>query len=273
MSCTRVRNGEVWNSLQNYMWKIKDESLLTAVEERDLAVAIAGGDTHARARLIRANLRLVVKVARDFVGRGLVLDDLVGEGNLGLIRAAEKFQPQFGTRFSTYACHWINESIRHALINTTGTIRVPTHVVRLLTKWGRAERALRHKRGDTPSFDEVASVLSLSEAQKTLVAQGRQAVRFTPAENVTLETGRRARGASWNLRDPSPDADDERCNLLQRIQRLAKRERTTLELRYGLEGDGPLTLKEIGIRMGVTRECVRKTQLRAIRKLGDDLMD
>ena len=271
MSCTRVRNIEVRSSLQNYMLEINEESLLDATDEKDLSVAIAAGDTHARARLIRANLRLVVTIARDFVGMGLALEDLIGEGNLGLIRAAEKFQSRFGTRFSTYAYHWINQSIRHALINTTSTIRVPTHVMRLLTRWRRAERALGHEQGVTPSFDEVASVLSLSEAQKTLVAQGRQAVRFTLPGKVTPETGRSSWEASSNPIDPSAEVDDNRGTLSERMQRLAKQECTVLELRYGLEGDGPLTLKEIGRRLGVTRECVRKTQIRAIRKLASDL--
>src|SRR6185312_16527114 len=107
-----------------------------------LAEAIARGDRDARTRMIRANLRLVVKIARDYVGRGLVLDDLIGEGNLGLIRAAEEYNPSFGTRFSTYASYWIKQAIRHALTNTTATIRLPAHMVGLLSKWRKAERAL-----------------------------------------------------------------------------------------------------------------------------------
>ena len=97
--------------------------------------------------MIQANLRLVVKIARDYLGRGMILEDLIGEGNLGLIRAAEEFQPRFGTRFSTYAAYWIKQSIRHALINTTSTIRLPAHMVGLLTKWRRAERALASRAG------------------------------------------------------------------------------------------------------------------------------
>ena len=115
---------------------------MSAVEECELADAIARGDKDARTRMIQANLRLVVKIARDYVGRGMALDDLIGEGNLGLIRATEEFQPRFGTRFSTYASYWIKQSIRHALINTSTTIRLPAHMIGLLTKWRRAERTL-----------------------------------------------------------------------------------------------------------------------------------
>ncbi len=121
--------------------------------------------------MIQANLRLVVKIAQDYVGRGIALDDLIGEGNLGLIRAAEEFDPRFGVRFSTYASYWIKQAIRHALINTTAAIRLPAHMVGLLTKWRRAEQALCRQAGRAPSFDEIASFLGLSEAQKVLVAR------------------------------------------------------------------------------------------------------
>ena len=145
--------------------------MLTAAEECELAEAIARGDRDARTRMIEANLRLVVKIARDYVGRGIALDDLIGEGNLGLIRAAEEFDPRFGTRFSTYASYWIKQAIRHALINTTSTIRLPAHMVGLLTKWRRAERSLCRELRRTPTFEEIAASLGLSETQKTLVAQ------------------------------------------------------------------------------------------------------
>ena len=115
---------------------------LSHKEECRLAELIAKGNLDARNEMVQANLPLVVRIARDFAGRGLPLDDLIGEGNLGLIRAAEDFQPRFGTRFSTYASYWIKQSIRHALINTTSTIRLPAHMVGWLTKWRRAERAL-----------------------------------------------------------------------------------------------------------------------------------
>ena len=156
MNGNRVNNASAANSLQVYLKEIREESLLSAVEECELADAIARGDKDARTRMIQANLRLVVKIARDYVGRGMALDDLIGEGNLGLIRATEEFEPCYGTRFSTYASYWIKQSIRHALINTSTTIRLPAHMIGLLTKWRRAERVLCRQLGRGPSFNEVA---------------------------------------------------------------------------------------------------------------------
>jgi RNA polymerase primary sigma factor len=258
------------NCLQVYLRDIKDETLLSAAEECALAEAIARGDRNARTRMIQANLRLVVKIAREYVGRGMVFEDLVGEGNLGLIRAAEEFEPRFGTRFSTYASYWIKQSIRQALVNTTPTIRLPAHMVGLLTKWRRAERALCRDQGHTPSFSDVATLLGLSETQKSLVASACR------ARQVKLESALAAEPGQWSpieTRDQyePPDAmleaDDERLALLRSLERLDARERTILSLRYGLDGETPLTLKEIGRRLGVTREWVRKIEVRAVRKL------
>ena len=146
------------------------------------------GTVEARSRMIQANLRLVVKIARDFVGRGIVFDDdLIGEGNLGLIRAAEEFDPRFKTRFSTYASYWIKQAIRHALINTTSTIRLPAHMVGLLTKWRRAARSLYREEGRAPTFDEDASVLGLSDTQKSLVSKAVQARQLKLESGITAE--------------------------------------------------------------------------------------
>src|SRR3954469_5006615 len=170
-------------TLNLYLSAIKDDPLLSAGEERELAEAIARGDRDARALMIQANLRLVVKIARDYLGRGLVLDALFGEGILGLIRAAEEFDPRFGTRFSTYASYWIKQAIRHALINTAATIRLPAHMVNLLTKWRRAERALTRELGCTPTTDQVAVALGLTDTQRILVEKARR------ARQLRLESG------------------------------------------------------------------------------------
>jgi RNA polymerase primary sigma factor len=272
MHQTRTKIAGEPNSLQVYLREIKDESLLTAAEERVLADGIARGDRDARTRMIQANLRLVVKIAREYVGRGMGFEDLIGEGNLGLIRAAEDFQPRFGTRFSTYASYWIKQSIRHALINTTSTIRLPAHMVGLLTKWRRAERALSRDQGHAPSFTDVATVLGLSETQKLLVACACRARQVKLESTLAPEAGEWSPVEQWDHYEP-PDAmleaDDERLTLKRRMERLEPRERTILNLRYGLGGETPQTLKEIGRRLGVTREWVRKIELRAVRKLED----
>jgi len=259
-------------SLNTYLREIRDDSLLSATEERSLAEAIAAGDRDARTRMIQANLRLVVKIAREYGGRGMLLDDLIGEGNLGLIRAAEEYDPAFGTRFSTYASYWIKQAIRHALINTNSTIRLPAHMVGLLTKWRRAERALTKELGCLPTTDQVSELLGLTESQKQLVEKARR------ARQLRLESGGGDDGGAWSPDESAaereaPDAvleaDDERQNLLRRLERLDARERAILALRFGLEGELPLTLKEVGKRLGVTREWVRKIEIRAVRKLDD----
>jgi RNA polymerase primary sigma factor len=270
MSGIRAKNGGVANPLQIYFREIKEESLLTAAEECALAEAIARGDCDARTRMIQANLRLVVRIARDYIGRGMVFEDLIGEGNLGLIRAAEEFEPRFGTRFSTYASYWIKQAIRHALINTTATIRLPAHMVGLLTKWRRAERALSREHGSRPSSGEVSSFLGLSETQKSLVAKAHQARHIKLEGSLDAEAGRPSPEEPkdrYEAPDAVMEADDEWQTIVRRMERLDERERTILALRYGLEGELPLTLKEIGRRLGVTREWVRKIELRAVRKL------
>jgi RNA polymerase primary sigma factor len=272
MNCNPVKNTSAANSLQVYLKEIREESLLSAAEECELADAIARGDKDARTRMIQANLRLVVKIARDYVGRGMALDDLIGEGNLGLIRATKEFEPRYGTRFSTYASYWIKQSIRHALINTSATIRLPAHMIGLLTKWRRAERVLCRQLGRGASFNEVADALGLTEAQKMLVAKAHQARQLKLENNITAP----ARGLSWGSADHNTpteamlEANDEWRILLDRLGRLEPRERSVLVLRYGLEGESALTLKEIGRRLGVTREWVRKIEIRAVRKLHNE---
>ena len=256
--------------LDIYLGEIQGGALLAASEEADLAAAIAAGDKSARTRMIQANLRLVVRIARDYVGRGLTLDDLIGEGNLGLIRAAEEYDPDFGTRFSTYASYWIKQAIRHALTNTTATIRLPSHMVNLLSKWRRAERALSRELDLAPTEEQIAVQLGLTDAQLELVRRAKLAGR------LQLESGFAVEGHAWSPDDAADDrevpgaaleADDDRRLLLRRLERLDDRERMVVSLRYGLEGNAPLTLKEVGRRLGVTREWVRKIEMRAVRKL------
>ncbi len=245
---------------------------LSREEEYELAAAIAEGDREARNRMIEANLGLVCKIASEFRRGGLSLDDLIGEGNLGLIRAVDKFDPRFGTRFSTYAVYWIKQSIRLALMNKARTIRVPVHMVKLLTKWRRAERARTRELGRSPSFDEIASYLGLSEKHQSFVAKA------CHARKLELECDRGSKATNW-LSDTVVDrhrsglatveADEERAVLAQRLAHLDDHERTVLALRYGLGGE-PLTLNEIGRRLGLCREWVSKIERRSLRKLAGD---
>jgi RNA polymerase primary sigma factor len=242
---------------------------LSREEEGELAIRAAAGDRGARDRLVQANLGLVVTIARRFLGRGLDLDDLVGEGNIGLIRAAAEFDPSFGARFSTYAGCWISQAIREALIQTASTIRVPEGMVGLLKKWRRAEWALGRELGREPSFDEVASELGLREPRRTHVARALEAGRLRPGGRS--EDGAVA-GLLAELTDGHPvherlEAEEERAVAWRLMGRLEARERHILMLRFGLDGEAQ-TLEQIGRRLGVTRERVRQLEAHALRKLG-----
>jgi RNA polymerase primary sigma factor len=255
--------------LDPYLREIQVDSLLTAEEERALAHAIRRGDSGARNRLIRCNLRLVVKIARDYLGRGLTLEDLVGEGNLGLIRATEEFDPAFGTRFSTYAGYWIRQAIRHALLNTTSTIRLPAHMVGLLTRWRRAEQALTRVLGYPPDPSRIADELGLSAVQRELVDRALRARRLCHEGGVEGAWSAHEVTDAHDGPEAPIEASEDRAQLLRRMARLEPREKTILTLRFGLGGQAPMTLKDVGRRLGVTREWVRKIELRAIRKLDD----
>jgi len=272
MNCT-ISDPCFSSPYDNYLKEIKEDTLLSATEEKELAEAIARGDHDAKNRMIRSNLRLVVKIAREYVGRGLALDDLIGEGNLGLIRAVQEYDPRFGTRFSTYASYWIKQAIRHALINTTATIRLPAHMIGLMTKWRRVERSLSRQQGFPPSADQVAKQLGLSETQKSLIAKAKR------ASHLKLESAFSDESHDWssNTSDDSQESPDsaieveeEHRQLSGKLDRLDDRERAIINQRFGLDGQMPLTLKEVGKRLGVTREWVRKIEIRALMKLNDD---
>jgi RNA polymerase primary sigma factor len=199
-------------------------------------------------------------------GRGLERADLAGEGNLGLIRAAEDFDPRFGVRFSTYAAHWIKQAIRHALTNTTATIRLPAHVVTLLSKWRKAERSLSRELGQAPTFEQVAMTLGLTDAQRRLVGHALR-TRWVQGEGAgDDQAGDGQSGPDASL-ERAETADDLRARMAARLD---AREREIITLRFGLEGGEPLTLKEVGRRLGFTREWVRKIEGHAIGKLRVD---
>ncbi|QEH39322.1 RNA polymerase sigma factor SigA (plasmid) [Aquisphaera giovannonii] len=255
---------------RTYSRDMSRHDILPAEEERRLAEAAAAGDRDARARLIGANLRLVAKIAARFRGRGMDYDDLICEGNLGLTRAADRFDPGRGYRFTTYAKHWILEAIRSALRDATPTIRLPSHVYVLVSKWRRAERCLCRELGRMPSSGEVAGHLGLSEAQKEMVEKANRAGR------LRLEGALSDGGEGWSLDEAVDDSEapgcdleraDERAEVLRRIGLLEDCERAVVTLRYGLEGEAPRTLAEVGRRLGITSEWARKIEQRAVRKL------
>src|SRR5579871_6492117 len=166
--------------LETYLREINDTPLLSAQEERDLAYRIEDGDSEARDHLVRANLRLVVNIARGYAGKGLGLEDLIEEGNLGLLRAVEGFDPAMNTRFSTYASYWIKQSIKRAIINTAKTIRLPAYMEELLKKWRRASAQLQDELGRTPTQEEIAASLDLSKKKLNIIQKAIRIYNATP---------------------------------------------------------------------------------------------
>lgn len=266
----------VQTPLETYLREINETRLLTADEEKELAVAIGNGDLAARDRMVRANLRLVVNIARGYAGKGLGLQDLIEEGNLGLLRAVEGFDPAVGTRFSTYASYWIKQSIKRALINTGKTIRIPAYMVELLSKWRRATARLTEELDRTPTPEEIARVLGLPKKKLPII---KKAIKIY---NATPQTDQADSG--WTLGDMVMDENqlspDERMvesdslrHVLKMLERMDEREATILRLRFGLGGVEPRTLKEIGEQLGLTRERVRQIETEALAKMAASLDD
>ena len=271
---TRSRSAQ--SPLETYLREINETALLSAAEELELAEQIGAGDVHARDRMVRANLRLGVNIARGYTGKGLGLQDLIEEGNLGLLRAVEGFDPTVVTRFSTYASYWIKQSIKRALINSAKTIRIPAYMVELLSKWRRASARLSEVRGRTPTNEEVARVLGLPKKKLPII---RKAIRIS---NSTPQSDQSDSG--WSLGEMVMDerlkAPDEEMldhdilrHAMELLGDLEEREATVLKLRFGLGGVDPKTLKEIGAELGLTRERVRQIETEALRRLADGLTD
>ncbi len=270
----RKSSSSVQSPLETYLREINETALLTADDEHDLAVAIGHGDIQARDRMVRANLRLVVNIARGYTGKGLGLQDLIEEGNLGLLRAVEGFDPAVGTRFSTYASYWIKQSIKRALINSAKTIRIPAYMVELLSKWRRASTRLTEELGRTPTPEETARVLGLPKKKLPII---KKAIRIY---NLTPQTDQADSG--WSLgemimddRTRSPEEEmvenDNLAHVMGQLEIMDPREATVLRMRFGLEDHEPRTLKEIGETLGLTRERVRQIETEALAKLADSL--
>src|SRR3989475_2066507 len=184
----RQRSDAVQSPLETYLREINETALLNADEEKSLAYRIADGDNMARERMVRANLRLVVNIARSYTGKGLALQDLIEEGNLGLLRAVQGFDPTMNTRFSTYASYWIKQSIKRALVNTAKTIRIPAYMVELLAKWRRATTRLQDELGRPPTQEEVARSLELPRKKLNIIKKAIRVYNSAP-QTDQAETG------------------------------------------------------------------------------------
>ncbi len=273
-STRQFRADKAMSPLETYLREINETPLLKEDEEKQLAYRVEAGDSAARDHLVRANLRLVVNIARSYTGKGLSLEDLIAEGNLGLLRAVEGFDPSMNTRFSTYASYWIKQSIKRLVINTAKTIRLPAYMVELLTKWRRATAKLQEELGRGPTEEEVAHALGLPKKKLNII---KKALRI---HNGGPQGSREEEGGTLDemlpdLRCKAPDTamadNDELRQVLGLLETMDAREATVLRLRFGLDGEDPMTLKEIGDRLGLTRERVRQIEREALAALGEGL--
>jgi RNA polymerase primary sigma factor len=257
--------------LRLYLRAIGDVPLLTAGEERGLAQRIERGDMRAKEHMIRANLRLVVSIAKGYLGRGMTLLDLIQEGSLGLIRAVEKFDYRRGYKFSTYATWWIRQAVTRSIADKSRTIRIPVHMVEKLNKVVHVERQLVQQLGREPTPEEVAAELDTTprEVRDVLrMAQAPVSLEKPIGEEDDSELGDFVRDET--AESPFDQAVDNtrRENVQTALEALSEREREVLEMRYGLRGHEARTLEEVGRAFGVTRERVRQIETDTLRKLG-----
>ncbi|MEQ8232731.1 MAG: RNA polymerase sigma factor RpoS [Gammaproteobacteria bacterium] len=253
-----------------YLNEIGFSPLLTAEEEVMFARRALRGDEAARKRMIESNLRLVVKIARRYMNRGLALLDLIEEGNLGLIRAVEKFDPERGFRFSTYATWWIRQTIERALMNQTRTIRLPIHVIKEINIYLRAARELAQKLDREPSPEDVANLLDkpIEDVKRMLGLNERTTSVDVPAER---DSDRSVLDTIPDEHNPDPAVvlqdEDVQRHLEDWLSQLNDKQRAVVERRFGLHGREIATLEEVGNEIGVTRERVRQIQIEALRRL------
>jgi RNA polymerase nonessential primary-like sigma factor len=277
--------GQLLDPTRQYLDEIGISPLLTADEEKYFSRLALAGDEPARQRMIESNLRLVVKISRRYINRGLPLLDLIEEGNLGLIHAVKKFDPERGFRFSTYATWWIRQNIERAIMNQSRTVRLPIHIIKDINTCLRAARRLRQEREENPTVQDIAAYLQreVSEVQRLMALHERVTLRAGPAD----EDGRGPVDLLRAKRDLGPSQCAQKAAVNDIVDHwvceLNDKQRAVVERRFGLHGYRRTTLEQIGEEIGVTRERVRQIQLDALKNLremmeshgisGDSMLD
>lgn len=264
------RGPDEHSAIRLYLQDIGQIPLITPEKEIELAARIKKGDKEARDLMIKSNLRLVVKIAHDYSNFGLPLIDLISEGNIGLIKAVERFDPQKGGKLSTYAAWWIKQSIKRALANQSKTIRLPVHLVDKISKMRRVAMQLHEELGREPSDEEIAEAIQIpvnKVAHLKSVSVRPTSLDAPVGEDDTTQFGdlvgdENAATPFENLRDKTLQAD-----IHDLIERLDEREAQIIKLRFGLEGNPPKTLEEVGEMFGITRERVRQLQNMALSQM------
>ncbi len=252
-----------------YLSEIGTSPLLTADQEKDFARKALRGDESARQRMIESNLRLVVKIARRYINRGLPLLDLIEEGNLGLIHAVKKFDPERGFRFSTYATWWIRQTIERAIMNQSGSVRLPIHIIKDINSCLRAARRIRQAQDRAPTAAEIADYMErdVADVERLLGLHERVTLRSGSADQDATAPVDRLKAR----RDAEPPrcAEKDIVNKIvdQWVRALSAKQQAVVERRFGLHGYRRATLEQIGEEIGVTRERVRQIQLDALRNL------
>ena len=260
------------SGLQLYLREINQTRLLTPEEELALARRIRKGDLQARDEMIRCNLRLVISIAKNYTRRGLSFLDLIEEGNLGLLRAVEKFDPSQGCRFSTYASWWIRQSIKRSLISAVKPVEIPAYMVEMINKWRRTSSMLECELGRPPTQEEVAHGMGISMRKVVVISRAARAFS-SPFQAVSEDS-------EWSLSEMVADEssrspaevllENRRAEAVMKVlQGIDERASEILRLRFGLEGDEPMTLKEIGVKVGLTRERVRQIERDTLKCIND----
>ncbi len=258
------------HGLDTYLAEINEVPLLTAQDEISLAERIGQGDLEAREHMIRANLRLVVSIAKNYVNRGLTFMDLIEEGNIGLMKAVEKFDPEAGCRFSTYATWWIKQGIRRSLVNSVKTVRVPSYMSEIVSKWKSMAMELNFRLGRAPTSAEIAEELQLPISNWNVV---RETVlsNSQPVHSMNEDASSVFTEMLEDSGTKTPEEEIFTNMELTRMQELLaaidEREAAILKMRYGLDSGKAMTLKAIGEELGITRERVRQMERDALRKL------